>query len=514
MSFKKRGFAAIAIAAAFAGAAVAPASAAQSSAPQLAVHLPDVLVTPDSEGRQANVVIASAESFVAHDVTVQVDSSGLAGVATVTPVFPRQGCSASGALFTCRGTEIISAQLFLLTPNLLVKPLPGVAPGASGTWKVTISAAGLPTIHREATVSVVEGIDLTAPVSKLRMESTPGGTFTHSLEISNSGERAVDGVVAFFYPDFGFTSKLQYSNCTFVDGMMRTCVFDEQLAAGTGYVTSEAVPFRFREDLVAPRNQVLSVQWITVAEFEKLKKQLADLGGVGFLGQPGTGERLALQAKAQAGARGQQTDVNIADNWFDLLVDIKGDNDADLAAIGGSGSSSAGQVITLELGVKNLGPASRDQGSSDDGVGAFTFALPPGSSLTEMPEECAAWLGMPADANRDPVRENLAARYVRCFNPKPVLLAGDQATFPFKLRIDQVIPSAKGTVEVLTICPSCREDKNPANDTADVVLNTPAPALPTTGVQTGLIAGVGVLLALAGVAAFVLGRRRRVDVVE
>jgi LPXTG-motif cell wall-anchored protein len=49
--------------------------------------------------------------------------------------------------------------------------------------------------------------------------------------------------------------------------------------------------------------------------------------------------------------------------------------------------------------------------------------------------------------------------------------------------------------------------KNAANDTADVVLN--GTTLPKTGVQTGLIAGSGVLLALAGVAVFLLSRRSR-----
>jgi len=88
---------------------------------------------------------------------------------------------------------------------------------------------------------------------------------------------------------------------------------------------------------------------------------------------------------------------------------------------------------------------------------------------------------------------------------------GTDWTIPVKLRIDQVITGATGTVTVVTKECACRPDTNPANNAANVVLNA---ALPTTGVQTGLLAGTGVLLALSGVAAFLLGRRRRFRVTD
>lgn len=280
------------------------------------------------------------------------------------------------------------------------------------------------------------------------------------------------------------------------------CTFDEQLETETGYTTNEAVPFKLRGDTFAPGNSGLEVLWLTKAEFAALKKRLADSGEPDFFGNPGTGDKLRLVENPSPLTKAIQVDIDGTNNGMIVEAEIEGDNDADLAAIGASGSGAAGQVVTLNLGLNNLGPATL--AFLGGGAGTFDVTLPPGSSLAEMPGTCLAMKQIGDDPKEDPDPNNLLTRIIRCGNESLLFKAGSEWTVPVKLRIGQVITGATGTVTVAR-CDGCHKDKNPANDTANVVLN---PALPTTGVQTGLLAGIGALLALAGIAAFVLGRHR------
>ncbi len=507
MSLITRGLAAVALVAAIsAPAALAAQSAA--AAPRFSVVLPDVLVGEDSFDKLVRPFVGSSEQVIVNNYKVALDWSDLAGVVTFDPWTFDSRCSTAGAVLTCLFPQRRLSELGGGIPQLRVKPVAGVRAGASGKWKVTVSADGLATASDEATVEIAEAVDLAVPRRNLSITSTPGGIFPQTLEVDNVGERATDGAVLIFYSDHAFVTTKQYSNCTFLNGRMRSCTFDEQLAAGGSYATSEPVPFKLREDTLAPGGQSLGMEWMTKGDFAVLKKDLADGGMPEFFGQPGTGGKLTLADRPQAAAKAEQTEIDPSDNFFRIDVDVEGDNDADLAAIGGAATGAPGQIVIVNFGVKNHGPASLDS-SSDSGFTAVVVdvTLPPGSSLAEMPKECLAMRSIGERGQLDPDRGNLAARFIRCYDDGILLIAGDQVLFAVKLRIDQVITAAAGSLSVLTRCDGCRQDKDPANDTAAVVLN--GASLPTTGIQTGLIAGAGALLALAGVAVFVLGRRRR-----
>jgi LPXTG-motif cell wall-anchored protein len=90
-------------------------------------------------------------------------------------------------------------------------------------------------------------------------------------------------------------------------------------------------------------------------------------------------------------------------------------------------------------------------------------------------------------------------------------------TWPFKLWIDRA-GTLTGTVSVQ----SSQPDGATANDTAKLLVNPPAAGgegggngdgaeggLPITGAPVMLISGVGALLLAAGVAAYLISRRRR-----
>lgn len=504
MSLIPRGFAAVALAAAI---IAVPVPASSAAAAQLTVFLPNVFLGEDSAGKFVRVNVGATEPLTASNLKVQLDFSKLSGIATVTQRFNHSECSLTSTTLTCVYPETsVNDPGSLPLPELLVKPLPGVGAGDAGKWTVMVSADGLATVDAEATVGVAEAVDLAAQPD-VHLTSTPGGVFPQTLEVDNVGDQAAAGAVALFFGDYAFITTKQYSNCTFLDGGLRSCTFDEELAAGAGYRTSEAVPFKLRQDTLAPGSETLEIEWMTKDDFDLFKQDLASRGLPDFFGQPGTGGKLNLEQTLDLAAAPPQTEIDPTDNFMHFDVVVEGDNGADIAAIGGAASGAAAQVVTINLGAKNLGPATRDDGRVL-GFVTVDITLPPGSSLAEMPKDCVAMTSIGEQGQLDPDRGNLAARFVRCDNPEPFLPAGAEVTFPVKLRIDQATPSATGSVTVLTSgCDGCRTDKNPGNDTASVVLN--GPSLPKTGVQTGLIAGIGALLAFAGIAFLVLGRRRR-----
>ncbi|HEX6682463.1 MAG TPA: hypothetical protein VF062_06685 [Candidatus Limnocylindrales bacterium] len=505
MSLKTRGFAA-ALAAALAGLPISAAGAAQSAAVDIGVFLPNALVSPGSDGTIVRVHATASEAVTLHNFKLEVDLSDLAGVATVTPDFtgPGQECETTATSITCvtDSFTIFSLGSASLTPPLKVRPASGAALGANGTWTATISADGVAPVSTESQVSVVEGVDLGVPPAPTGLKATPGSQVDIPLDINNVGQTTADGAVVWFASDYPITFGKQYSNCTYAEGQLRSCAFDEQLTPGGSYTTSEPVPFKLRPDTAAPGNAAFQILWLTKADFEVLKQGSRPA----FFGQPGTGGKLALVAKPELRSAAQ-TDINRTNDSMTVEVEVEGDNDADLAAIGGSASGAVGHLVAINAGLRNLGPATFDVGSVGGGAGVVVITLPPGTGLTEMPAGCWAMKRLGDDALADTDPDNLQTRFLQCRNEESVFLAGTETFFPLKLRIDQVIAGAAGTVQAPTEnCEGCREDKNPANNTANIVLN--APALPTTGVQTGLIAGAGVLLALVGAAAFVLGRRR------
>lgn len=310
-----------------------------------------------------------------------------------------------------------------------------------------------------------------------------------------------------------YASTRQHRNCSYADGQVKFCVFDEQLLSGKSYVTSEALPLALRSDTRAPGLKWFDFQWMTLAEFDVHKKWV-EHQNPDWWGEPGSGDRLRLVAKPSGTAQDDQADVDRSNNWTAIDVTVTGNNPFDLAAIGGAADGQAGEIVTLDLGLKNLGPATIDQGRSGEATGKAVIELPPGASLSEMPAGCVA---LKADGTYDFENpRNLAARTIACFPQDYLFRAGTQETFTVKLRVDQAIADATGKVRLLSpYCDTGCEppDHNQANDIADIVLNgTTGGGLPVTGVQVGLVVGAGGSLVAVGIAAFAFGRRRRIPV--
>jgi hypothetical protein len=152
------------------------------------------------------------------------------------------------------------------------------------------------------------------------------------------------------------------------------------------------------------------------------------------------------------------------------------------------------------------------------------ISIPPGAKTVDVPFECYPFVGDEPDFDH-PGKVG-AAKYM-CFTD-PLLTAGGSSLLEFQLRIDSVVPNAKGKVEITNFfrggpIPS-RLDTDPGNNVAYIVLNgtapespgaTPSPSgddnggLPVTGTPVAVVAGAGVLLAAAGFVLFRMARRRR-----
>ncbi|MGC4764861.1 LPXTG cell wall anchor domain-containing protein [Micromonospora sp. DT46] len=160
--------------------------------------------------------------------------------------------------------------------------------------------------------------------------------------------------------------------------------------------------------------------------------------------------------------------------------------------------------------VTNLGPALLEHQNGP----VFRVTIPEGTTAVEASGECQPYT---SDDEWDPWSGNWGepgAKQYGCQvteSPK-----GMENGYEFSLRIDKVVPNASGAVSV-----HLAGDSNTKNDSAKIVINPvntgggegggdgDGGTLPITGESTGLIAGIGGLLLVAGVGGYVVTKRRK-----
>ncbi|WP_168222358.1 LPXTG cell wall anchor domain-containing protein [Micromonospora sp. HM134] len=201
-------------------------------------------------------------------------------------------------------------------------------------------------------------------------------------------------------------------------------------------------------------------------------------------GRPGTGGKLELvEVRTARQASVPQTDVDRWNSFTVVGLNVGGDNPADVAANGASASGKVGDRVEVRVGWTNLGPATVQTWRLS---GPFvTVEIPKGTEAVEVSGECA-----PYDRNDE-----------KSWNPwehggEPgadlygCLAAGDPAAND---RATLVVKS--GVAGPGGVGGGDGEDDGGT--------------LPITGQSVTLVAGAGALLVAAGVAGFVVTRRRR-----
>lgn len=510
----RRWLAGIGLAGALVAAAAAPASATETEI-TLDVYFDNITLAAGSAGKADLPYLYSSEPVTLHDLTVQYDISDLAGKVEISSEqWPDQCTTPKPDVVHCVRPLPTDTDpdgqtgLYKLT----LAPTDAATKGDEGVLKVSFSAQGFSPVTHEATVRIGTGVDLVAGAEH-EFSAAPGETFTAPLTVTNMGEDTADGAVTVFDHDYSIRADQHYSNCNYDGDQMLFCRFDEQLAPGATYGSN--LTYQLGADTYAPSTETGGVHWRTTAEFEDYEAYLSDRGIT--LGEPGTGGKLTLteQSRVQS-AREPQTDTDPSNNWSYMSISVTGENSTDLEAIGAELSGEKDAEILATIGFRNNGPATLDYSRLGSSVTYLNVDVPQGTTAVGVPDLCSPLLGDDFGGRGEPG----AAKY-RCY-PSPFSKVGEEQTFDFTLRIDEVIADAAGAVQVNVPC-QCDggfyDDIKPANDEAAILVNATGdtggggggadPSLPITGDSTLRVAGLGGLLLAIGAAGFLIARRRR-----
>ncbi|MEU5963803.1 LPXTG cell wall anchor domain-containing protein [Micromonospora parva] len=503
-----------------AGALVAASATPAVAAAPIAPYFQDTTLAVGSEPANRALLLYANEPTTLSKVSVRYDYRSLANKITVVSEDGQRCTAPEPGVLVCE--EPFDVVLYEEPPlgsgtyrNGLKRVRIGLTedaqPGDAGDVVVSFQAAGGRSGSYTSRVRVGEGVDL-AGGPFTTASAKPGGKFSVPLVVANAGDRTVEGFVAVFDLAYSIRTTDRFSNCRYADDHLVSCQFDEEIPVGTGLAAM--LNLELARDTYAPTNQSGYAQFMTVADFEDLTKVRKAVGA--RAATPGSGPKLTLAKAPGATRQADQTDVNPGNDYTGWTIKATGTNGTDLAAIGAALKGTAGTVVTATVGFRNNGPATLDNVSEEYEAATHTdVELPPGTSAVEVPKNC--WL------RQDSTRTYLCASEM-------LLVAGKTYTMAFRLRIDKVIPNARGAVRVNAPC-ECpagggfKADIKPANDKATIVVNAAQSgggqddgggdgggggggSLPITGAPTNLIAGLGVLLLVTGAGSYLIARRR------
>ncbi|MGJ5898755.1 hypothetical protein DF268_31525 [Streptomyces sp. V2] len=392
-------YGAVAASLVLAASAVAPAQADEQT-DQLWINAPTdrpVTVAPASGEAQTQTIPVGLyhdnDNFTVSDGKLTVDVSGLAGVAEV--LWP-SNCVPSGTTAVCDAGDVpILRAGFVPQVTLQVRALAGTAAGAAGRITYAAEATGgpdgklvAPLDSFETNVTVGTGPDLVASTPVELDGVQPGTTLDVPFTVTNNGDQAANGFAVQMWTSYGLDLATAYPQCSSedIDGFLvhYTCAFDTVVRPG--------------ETVGLP--QPLKATVAAHALKERFDFSVDPVGG--------------------------QTDLQPGDNGTSWRVDAV--NTADFAVSGTYPGGSVGETVELTAGLTDNGPAWVANISSGDPVAVLDVTLPAGTSAVSVPDNCR------------PRGAGYACELGMLIKP------GQSAGFPFTVRVDSVVPDAKGKV--------------------------------------------------------------------
>ncbi|MFD0784868.1 LPXTG cell wall anchor domain-containing protein, partial [Micromonospora azadirachtae] len=504
-----RWLAGLGVAGVFIAASAAPAAA--DPVDDVTLYFPDTNVALGDQGKTVAAKLFTQVNSQFHDATVRYDYRSLVGKVKVEA----DGCETpeEGVLLCSEHSPVYVDQTYGASlTELNISATAEAKAGDAGDLKISFRVGKLEKATYTSRLQVGEGVDLAAGPDA-EFDVKPGDSFEAPLTVINAGETTVDAVVAYFDNDYSIRAVGQYSNCLYADERLVACEFDEKIPAGEA--RSVTLDYQLGKDTYAPGSQYGNARFMTPADFENLIKQRARAGAKAAA--HGKGPKLGLTEASAKIARSVQTDTDGGNDFWNMSINVGGRNGADLEAIGAELTGKVGAEITARVGFRNNGPATLDRKHSDSEVTFVDITLPAGTKAVKVPKNCAPFKG---DGTKLTDGGKPGAPAYRCF-PGTFAKAGEELTNDLRLRIEEIVPGASGTVRINAPCECTggfKDDLKPANDTAKILLTTTGGqggsdgdggSLPITGESTALIAGIGALLLAAGVGGFVLARRRK-----
>ncbi|TDC33095.1 LPXTG cell wall anchor domain-containing protein [Micromonospora sp. 15K316] len=510
-SSTRRWIAGLGVAGAFVAAAATPAAA--DPVDEVLLYFPDTTVALGEHGKDASAKLFTRVNSQFHDATVRYDYRSLAGKVKLKALSEADDCETpeEGVLLCREHSPIYVDETYGASlTELNISATDEAQAGDAGELRISFRVGNLEKATYTSHLQVGEGVDLaTGPDAKFDLK--PGDSFTAPVTVVNAGKTTVDGVIAYFDNDYAIRAVDRFSNCLYAGESIVACEFDEKIPAGEA--RSVTFDYQLGKDTYAPGSQYGNIRFMTPADFEDLIEQRARSGAK--TAKHGTGPKLTLTEASAKAARSVQTDTDRSNDFWNMSIDVGGKNGADLEAIGAELTGKVGAEVTARVGLRNNGPATLDRHRADSQVTFVDVTLPAGTRAVEVPENCAPFKG---DGTKLTDGGKPGAPAYRCF-PGVFAKAGEELTNELRLRIEEIVPGASGTVTINAPCECTggfKDDLKPANDTAKILLTATGGqgggdggSLPITGESTALIAGIGALLLAAGVGGYVVARRRK-----
>lgn len=369
------------------------------------------------------------------DFKVTVDASDLEGVASVD-LSGLHNCDVEDLVAVCEGWEIYAGEYYNELGSIQFNANSRSESGDTGTVRVTGEGENLTFTPQNIEVLVggaaYKGRTLTEPKG-----FKAGDTLQAPLGFRNAGGQDGKGAVLKVHGSHGLLFEERYENCTYTEtttgsllrqGTDVVCVFPGTFKAGAAYELSAPMAIGTRD----------------YAAFDIVHYRFST-GTASGSGTPGDGPALTLREVPGADAGDYATYTEL---------DFPTGTPVDLELTGASVKGGQGDTVEAELGFRNNGPAWISSLRSGGEPIRFTVGTPEGTTVTKAPTNCR-------QANVEDKREYF------CSVATP-MLPDVSFDLPFELRIDKVVPGAKGKA---ALPEGGRPDSDPSNDTAWIVVN-------------------------------------------
>jgi hypothetical protein len=506
--------------------AATPALAAENQ-PDLFVSFDrDPVAEVDNSGATVGMYVYNYGDAPANGVTVTLDTSEVSDAVKVSVPDWTEDCKLSGKKVTCTVGHLDAGQVIDINPLELASRT-GARPGAAGEVTVTIAGAEEDANQGDNTTTfpvtvIASGPDLVAAADDLGTESKPYGPGDKApmrAAVINEGDSPATNFSFTFSLPTGAVVAERYSDCTYTDYWPDavkgkgyayapsevSCVVPLTLEPGDALLLFDeesgesAFTASFGKNLSGPEQHYASFSTALAEEREAAK---------GLKSTKGTGPSLTAKlkkAKSIQAKRVAEQELDESDNYADMTFWSK-KNTLDVAVTAPAVKGEVGQTVELEYEVVNNGP-------SDGGGPGVDITAPTGTVL--LPAEWCYTAGTENEAKAE--SKKLHCNFESIF---PTVYSGYGRLNPtVRLKIKST-PGTDGTIVAASGGVASKESK-PANNTAAIVITVDGSGgsggagggLPVTGPSTGMLAGTGAAIAAAGVAMFVLFRRRRVVLV-
>ncbi|MFF1814203.1 hypothetical protein ACFVXW_34755 [Streptomyces sp. NPDC058251] len=276
----------------------------------------------------------------------------------------------------------------------------------------------------------------------------PGSSFEVPVTFTNTGTEAVDKIWLSYSVTRGLGHTELPSNCV----RYEVASFDEAPSSSDAVCEFDQT---VKPGVVYSPEKPLSLKALDHALYDDLRVVVStyENGPGDGASQPvrGTGPAVKLVERPDAAPAGAGSSAH--PDWDAAEVAVTAANTADFQVTAGRLKGRVGDTVPLKVTFTNAGPAwvLRDLGTP---VTQVLIKMPAGTTVTKGNGFC----------------DSVAAGRYACGTSQSWVDEGDGETYTFKLKINKVVSGAKGSV---ALAGEPRPfDKNKANDTTDILLDT------------------------------------------